>query len=131
MTRKGKTLEEFNVQFWKHDTNIHWYHDAGIMEIDGQTNAVITLSERGTIDHWKGYNVEIINLRSGKITSQFFKFSDYLEHDPAGREYAGDLHLWTSDYRRDGIDWYIAKPKTIQPIKNAIIAYIRAWRVSE
>ena len=108
---------------WRID--IRWCDLTGIHEIDEDRRAVITLMSSTVHDHFDGFGVEIVSKQSGKITSKFLRFNDYLSARVDSRkDYSGFCVI-----SHTGWGWYIAEPAAkARPFCEAIETYIAAWR---
>ena len=113
---------------------IEWFDLTGLHKLDEDRNAKIELATRGTMDHFPGFSVVILNKREGEVDRKFFKFDDYLDRAlkarTDGREdyphSAGNSCYEVTSYC--GWEFYIAKPKTTRPFCAAIEAYVGSFR---
>ena len=104
----------------------------GIIQLDEDRRAVITLMSRFIFHHYDALKVEIINKRTGEIDSRLFPF-DMLpateRADDRSEYLIGPHHnKFTAGVVTGSFDWYIAVPKSTDPLVNEIMRYIGQWR---
>jgi hypothetical protein len=109
---------------------IEWFDLTGLVYIDQERHAKLTLTEGGVVGDYVGLRVEIQSKRTGPLDLKTFRFCDYMNpDDPAER----------ADNRRDypgpfvvvaqlGWRWYIAVPKNPEKFTSAIERYIDLWK---
>lgn len=95
------------------DIKLQWFDRSGIYLMDADRRVKITLSERGHMQHYVGFNVQLISKTSGKIDEKFFNFNEYLPGTTGLVSYIA----W---------DWN-AVPKHPEKFTKAIEAYIKLW----
>lgn len=120
------TFEDFNREFFKNTevaSRIKWFGKKGILTIDEKRNAEIELCDYNYGGHYSGYVVKIVHKENGKISSQSFRFNDYLKgrEDDRGHEQRGFEII-----SHCGINWYIAIPKNeeVDAMANKILEYV-------
>jgi hypothetical protein len=119
------TKESFCASFpWT--IAIQWFDLTGMYKYgDGERVARIDLSTNGAADLYVGFRVTVLNTRKGKIDEKFFAFNDYLSERADDRsDYKGGFEV----YPGCGWGWYIAVPKTTEPLVRAIEQYLMVFQ---
>ncbi|HZK27062.1 MAG TPA: hypothetical protein VFD00_05960 [Thermoclostridium sp.] len=122
------TFTEFNHSIFK-NKYIKWFDRSGILKIDGDRRAEITLSTNGIAGAYGGYLVKIIHKRYGRVSSKNFSFNDYMDITDSTRRhglYVGGFSVHTNS----SVDWYIAVPseRNLQQLTSAIMDYIELYK---
>ena len=117
-------FESFNKAFFiennscspigKRTTNIKWYNNKGLLDLQNGNIAEITIVTHGVHETWAGYQVEIVNVINGKITSHYFGFNDFMAITP------NDGFCVMGSCCQDNVaKWYIQVPTPSQRNKMA------------
>lgn len=117
----------FNNNFFNNDA-ISWFDRKGTLKLTNKLIAEITLSTAGTQGTYVGYKVSIINKDTGKLSSHFFKFDDYME-DRADSDIKYNGFKIVAHCCKDKADWYIYRPTdlAIKGMVHQIMSYINQW----
>lgn len=136
MTRSKGTPELFNRSLpWK--LPFMWMGDSGIVKLDADRVAKVTLSTRAgirdgipTVGRYVGYEASIVSKRSGHIDSCEFPFNELW--DPTDMRVRADAR---SDYSGPfcvvshcGWTWYIAVPRFADVLTSAVERYIEIMK---
>jgi hypothetical protein len=57
---------------------IEWFDLTGLVSIDPERHAKLTLTEAGVVGDYIGFRVEIQSKRTGPLDQKLFRFSDYM-----------------------------------------------------
>ena len=89
--------------------------------------AEISIEKSGTYGKYTKLAVKIQSTMAGEICQNEFVFEDYLEKLPNDNQRGKDekLHIWADS--QVGIDWFIHRPKSTEPIANAVFEYIEMY----
>jgi len=109
---------------------IEWFDLTGLVDLDHERHAKLTLTEGGVVGDYVGFRVEIQSKRTGSLDLKLFRFGDYLNpEDPAERtdrrsDYPGPFVV----VAQLGWRWYIAIPTHPEKFTSAIERYIDLWK---
>ena len=84
----------------------------------------VTLIGSGRSGSYTGLNTSIVHRENGVITSNVFRFEQYLgkdadrTHDNASQ--VKNMYIWED---RGKLDWYIVRPKSTEPILDAVFEF--------
>ena len=120
---KKRFAERFNLS--KDRTQIEWLDDTGLMDLGRSDERFVKVSLYDRSECIMGLIVEIVSKTRGVLDRKEFLFSDHLssdmEHRTDNRKEHSSIHGW----RKDGeIEWYIATPKTVEPLMSAVLTYL-------
>lgn len=110
---------------------VKWYDLTGVVQIDRERVAEISLVTRHTHQHYEGFEVKIIGKKTGAISKKTFWFNDYMartedvaKHPNASFQQGFGVIAYT------GWDWYILRPseKAQNQYVKAIIDWIDEYR---
>ena len=110
---------------------IHFFDGQGVVTLNREQVAILTLTTHGTVDHFRRFDVQVVNLKYASVVARkLFLFDDYL--DPACRsddrsDYNGSFQVIQSLYRADWT-WCIAVPESTRPFTEAIQEWIELFR---
>ena len=126
---KKKLVESFEWTIpieWFDLTGYHRIEDPAHLE--SGRRAKIQLVTSGTQDHYTRFLVQIVDINSGVIDSNYFRVNDYLVEHDCGRYEQKNLNgLEIIGYC--GWHWHCRGPKTTKPICEAIEGWIDQFRV--
>jgi hypothetical protein len=113
MIRAG-TKQKFASQLTLKKFETRWFDLTGLARIDDKRIAKLEIHDRGHSDHYGAIDVTILNRVTGTLDVKTFRFDDYLSFDMKDRsdtrtDYNGGF------YADRGLDWYIARPKSVEP----------------
>lgn len=122
------SFTEFNKSIFK-DNNIQWFDRTGILKIDKNRRAEISLRTNGIADVYNSYFVKIIHKENGQISVKNFLFDDYMDITASSKRhnlYVGGFSVNIADR----VDWYIAIPleSEINKLVNSIMSFIEMYR---
>ena len=122
---KKKFAEQFKLTF----TDYSWFDLTCLVQLDADRVAKLEIREVGTVDSYNAIVVKICNRKTGVIDEKTFRFDDYLSFEPQDRvddrkDYQGGFSAWLHN---GALDWYIAKPKSVEPLTKAIEFYITSY----
>ena len=126
---KQKFAEQFEVFPDSSTLKFKWYDLVGLATMDKGLIARLEVTTIGTYDIYVGLRLTIVSKSTGEIDMKLFRFDDYLSMNPNDRsdgrsDYKTGFHAWA---REGTFDWYIARPKTLEPFLLAIRSYIETW----
>jgi hypothetical protein len=126
-----KTLSDAMKDIFKSRTDLKFFGQKALFEVDSLTVAEISIGTRGTSDHFPQLYVEIQHKENGVIAQNTFVFEEYLKRLPSDNSHIHRvkrmyIRIWRGDEPEE-IDWYIARPKTTKPIVDAIFEYIEMY----
>jgi len=112
---------------------IAWYDLTGICSILGQeTIAKVELAQDRFAGEFEGFQVSIVNKKTGLVDSKYFRFDDYLDRarrkDPSSSEPTGKCYYAYGSSTFFG--WRIAEPANTSPFTNAVEDYIAEFQVT-
>jgi hypothetical protein len=116
---------EFNQKVFK-NPSIKWFDRIGIMEINNNRLAEITLAEGHYSGSYIKYQVRILHKDYGVITTKDFMFKDYL-HLPAKTDSWGDIkNFFVTVKDNSYVDWHLSPPSEddLKRLTDAITDYI-------
>lgn len=122
------SFTEFNKSIFK-DNNIQWFDRTGILKIDENRRAEISLRTNGIADVYNSYFVKIIHKENGQISVKNFLFDDYMDITASSKRhnlYVGGFSVNIADR----VDWYIAVPseRNLQQLTSAVMDYIELYK---
>ena len=133
MGSRAINFSDFNKFFFKDvsgNADISWFDKKGVIRIGDSVLAEITLSISGTIDHYVGYSVRIVN-KSGELTKYFFNFNTYLKNRCDDRtDYRNGFEI-IATCCDDVAQWYIAIPteEDTQKMGEEIMKFIGNYSI--
>lgn len=122
------SFTKFNQSIFK-DNNIQWFDRTGVLKIDKNRRAEISLRTNGIADVYNSYFVKIIHKENGQISVKNFLFDDYMDITASSKRhnlYVGGFSVNIADR----VDWYIAIPleSEINKLVNSIMSFIEMYR---
>jgi len=122
------SFTKFNQSIFK-DNNIQWFDRTGVLKIDKNRRAEISLRTNGLADVYNSYFVKIIHKENGQISVKNFLFDDYMDITASSKRhnlYVGGFSVNIADR----VDWYIAIPleSEINKLVNSIMSFIEMYR---
>lgn len=122
-------FSEFNKNFFN-NSDITWFDRKGVLKIDENKRAEITLSTNGYSSRYDSYFVKIIHKDNGKIAAKNFLFDEYMDIADSTRKYNLYVGGFSVQADGDGVGWYIATPsqRNIKLLVDAIMQYIDLYR---
>lgn len=124
-------FSRFCSDFFRHEKSISWYGRKGVIELDGDRVAQISLSDAGHHNHFSKFEVEIISKTHGKISSHGFSFDDYFRAPLPNINYHVNGSLFKeSEQPKDA--WYLNEPsrEDIDRLAVHICEFIDAYRLT-
>jgi len=119
-----------------HFRNNHtWSGGIAIVKLGENRIAKIECHYSNTVGRYDCFDVKIIDICGGKIDQQRFHINDYLNaKDRSQRsddrfDKEKEFHIWVGSYGQNQADWYIARPKSVLPLTNAIDNYLDLFKV--
>ncbi len=139
MSRYAKFLSQFEFavvspgnHYPKADQHVTWHGNVGYIDLGRGSLLVarIELSDRGHQDHFDKFTVDIIHRANGKLDSCTFEFGDFLKKDDRCDDRLRDqpdakFYAWS---KNNQLEWYIAKPKSVAAVTQAVNTYLRMWQ---
>lgn len=109
-----------------------WYDLVGLATLTKDLVARLEVVEVGTQNHYPALRLKIVSKVHGEIDSKLFIFNDYLSPAMVNRsdtreDRPGNFYAWCHGGHGSDFDWYIATPKTLEPLLTAIREYILTW----
>ena len=98
-------------------THFKWLNRAILYRLDGNIVVQITLYAGETVNQDFGYDVEIINKKTGKITEKRFPFSMYLRDESLSK-----IQVKEGSWIR-GLD-----EESVNMLAHKIMGYIELWK---
>ena len=91
-----------------------------------QTVVFITLSDAESKDHFIGYYVKVVSLKTGNtITNKFFRFNLHISRWSPGARDTSYRHAW---YDLGKLDWYANRPVTTKEMVSVIFEYLAEFK---
>ena len=124
-----KTLEDFMKKLFENnlrfDTPLKFFNRKVILPMRGKT-AEMVLATTGTSGNYEAIDVAIIHKDNGVISSERFKFKDYLMD---GYEAGSEVHSTPKVIDHCGTDWYMngPEPKAIRHLMSRIREYVTIY----
>jgi len=113
------------LERFQFERGIRWYGNVGYISLNNNV-ARIELTDRGCVGYFDRFNVQIINRAKGQVDSIDFRFDDYFAQssriDARNDMPKQKFHAWASSSDKP-LNWYIAFPKSVDPITKAIDEY--------
>lgn len=109
-----------------HDYDIEWFDLTGVICLDDDRRAVITL-EGATRGEFDSFHVEIMHKKNGKIQAKQFLFRDYLDFSKR-LDSRSDFNDGFKVIESVGWKWYIAVPSVTKPLTSAIEKFIGSFQ---
>lgn len=131
-----KRFQPFNENFFKTGAyKIIWFDKKGLVELDENRNAEITLVTDRVSEQYEGYLVSVNHKQNGEITRHYFPFNHYMKERSDDRQkgskhaHEGKFYVWGSS-SEDQPTWYISIPTNheIEKMTEAIDTFIAMYQ---
>lgn len=140
--RYAKFLSQFDFAVENHDSSkndgmvhVRWHGNVGYVDLGYNALIVarIELSDRGYQGTFDKFDVQVIHRVNGKLDAITFSFGDYLTKEDRADDRVKDqpdqaFYAWSGSSNKSSIDWYIARPKSVAAVTQAVNEYLRMWQ---
>jgi hypothetical protein len=142
--RYAKFLSQFDFKVWNGHTpsntddgmiHVRWHANVGYVDFGYKTPIVarIELSDLGYKGMFDKFDVQVIHRSSGRLDTITFNFGDYFTKDDRSDNRVKDMpdqvfYAWSGSSSESSVDWYIARPKSVAALVQAVNEYLRMWR---
>lgn len=107
--------------------NFRWFDFTGLYEFPGNDPKIakVELVSQGTVGHYTGFRLTIINKNNGgQVDIKSFLFDDHLDIKTNRSDSREDYQYGFYVANNNGWNWYIAQPKDTRPLTAAIEEYM-------